>query len=47
MPDFRKSQNLKRRLYDSGISNVPMPSVIRPIEEKIGISQPFREFEGG
>lgn len=32
--------SLKKRLYDSGISNVPMPSVKRPIEEKIS-SQPF------
>ena len=28
------------RLYDSGISNIPMPSVKRPIEEKIS-SKPF------
>jgi hypothetical protein len=39
-PDFRKRNDLKKRLYDSGISNVPMPSVKRPIEEKIS-SMPF------
>jgi hypothetical protein len=40
VPDLSKRNELKRRLYDSGISNVPMPSVKRPIEEKIS-SQPF------
>lgn len=40
IPDPNKRNELKRRLYDSGISNVPMPSVKRPIEEKIS-SQPF------
>lgn len=40
VPDPSKRNDLKRRLYDSGISNVPMPSVKRPIEEKIS-SQPF------
>jgi len=32
--------DLKRRLYDSGISNIPMPSVKRPIEENIS-ARPF------
>jgi hypothetical protein len=40
MPDPNKGNDLKRRLYDSGISNVPMPSVKRPIEENIS-SKPF------
>jgi hypothetical protein len=31
---------LKKRLYDQGISNVPMPSVKRPIEENIS-SRPY------
>jgi len=31
---------LKKRLYDSGISNVPMPSVKRPIEDMIS-STPY------
>jgi len=31
---------LKARLYDSGISNNPMPSVKRPIEENIS-TKPF------
>ena len=35
MPDQSKANELKRRLYDSGISNIPMPSVKRPIEENI------------
>jgi hypothetical protein len=35
MPDPSKASELKRRLYDSGISNIPMPSVKRPIEENI------------
>jgi len=40
VPDPSKKNELKRRLYDSGISNIPMPSVKRPIEEKIS-SRPF------
>jgi len=40
VPDINKSMTLKKRLYDSGISNIPMPSVKRPIEEKIS-SKPF------
>jgi hypothetical protein len=40
MPDPRKKDELKRRLYDSGISNIPMPSVKRPAEEFIS-SRPF------
>ncbi len=40
MPDRTKKNDLKRRLYDSGISNIPMPSVKRPIEENIS-SRPF------
>ena len=33
LPDPAKRSELKKRLYDSGISNVPMPSVKRPIED--------------
>lgn len=40
MPDPNRRQELKRRLYDSGISNIPMPSVKRPIEENIS-SKPY------
>jgi hypothetical protein len=40
IPDPSKKDELKRRLYDSGISNIPMPSVKRPIEENIS-SKPF------
>jgi len=40
VPDQAKRNDLKRRLYDSGISNIPMPSVKRPIEENIS-SRPF------
>lgn len=40
VPDPNKSNILRSRLYDSGISNIPMPSVKRPIEEKIS-SKPF------
>jgi len=40
MPDPNKKNQLKSRLYDTGISNVPMPSVKRPIEETIS-SRPF------
>jgi len=40
MPDPNKRNELKRRLYDSGISNIPMPSVKRPIEENIA-SKPY------
>lgn len=40
VPDKSKRHELKKRLYDSGISNVPMPSVKRPIEEKVS-SLPF------
>ena len=39
-PDWSKSNALKARLYDSGISNNPMPSVKRPIEENIS-TKPF------
>ena len=38
--DRAKKNELKRRLYDSGISNVPMPSVKRPIEENMS-ARPF------
>jgi hypothetical protein len=38
--DKAKKNELKRRLYDSGISNVAMPSVKRPIEENIS-GRPF------
>jgi hypothetical protein len=34
-PDPSKKNDLKRRLYDSGISNIPMPSVDREIEKNI------------
>jgi hypothetical protein len=40
IPEPNKGSELRRRLYDSGISNVPMPSVKRPIEENIS-SKPF------
>lgn len=39
-PDMRKANELQRRLYDSGISHIPMPSVKRPIEDNIS-SRPF------
>lgn len=35
--DSRKKTDLKNRLYDSGISYYPMPSVVRPIETNSGI----------
>jgi len=35
-----KKNALKGRLFDSGISNVPMASVKRPIEESIS-SKPY------
>jgi hypothetical protein len=35
-----KRKQLQSRLYDSGISNIPMPSVKRPIEDKIS-AKPF------
>jgi hypothetical protein len=40
VPDANKRHELKKRLYDSGISNIPMPSVKRPIEEHIS-SKPY------
>jgi len=40
VPDWSKNNALKARLYDSGISNNPMPSVKRPIEENIS-TKPF------
>jgi hypothetical protein len=40
MGDKAKRNELKRRLYDNGISNIPMPSVKRPIEENLS-SRPF------
>lgn len=40
MPDYGKIGQLRSRLYDSGISNNPMPSVKRPIEEHIS-TKPF------
>jgi len=39
VPDPNKSNILRSRLYDSGISNIPMPSVKRPIEDKISAKQ--------
>jgi hypothetical protein len=38
MPDPSKKNDLKKRLNDSGISNIPMPSVKREIEENISSS---------
>jgi hypothetical protein len=38
--DPSKRNDLKKRLYDSGISNIPMPSVKRPIEDHIS-SRPY------
>jgi len=40
VPDPSKKNDLKRRLYDSGISNIPMPSVDREIEKNIS-SKPY------
>lgn len=33
----KKKVDLKKRLYDSGISYYPMPSVVRPIETNSGV----------
>jgi hypothetical protein len=38
--NLMKRKQLQSRLYDSGISNIPMPSVKRPIEDKIS-AKPF------
>lgn len=38
--DPAKRNELKKRLYDSGISNIPMPSVKRPLEQNIS-SKPY------
>lgn len=38
--DPSQKNQLKNRLYDSGISNIPMPSVKRPIEANIS-SRPY------
>lgn len=35
--DFKKKNDLKKRLYESGISYFPMPSVVRPIETNSGM----------
>ena len=32
-PDLMKKRLLLNRLYDTGISNVPLPSVERPLEK--------------
>jgi len=40
VPDMNKKYELKRRQYDTGVSNVPLPSVKRPIEEHIS-SKPY------
>lgn len=40
IPDPSKKNELKKRLYDSGISNIPMPSVKRPLEQNIS-SKPY------
>jgi hypothetical protein len=40
IPDPTKKNDLKKRLYDSGISNIPMPSVKRPLEQNIS-SKPY------
>jgi hypothetical protein len=35
--DLKRKTDLKKRLYDSGISYYPMPSVVRPIETNTGV----------
>lgn len=35
--EMKKKNDLKKRLYDSGISYYPMPSVVRPIETNSGV----------
>lgn len=35
--EFKKKIDLKKRLYESGISYFPMPSVVRPIETNSGL----------
>jgi len=35
--DMKRKTDLKKRLYDSGISYYPMPSVVRPIEANSGV----------
>ena len=39
-PDILKKRLLMNRLYDTGISNVPLPSVERPLE-KMASSRPY------
>lgn len=39
-PDQLKKRMLLNRLYDTGISNVPLPSVERPLE-KLASTRPY------
>jgi hypothetical protein len=39
-PDLMKKRLLLNRLYDTGVSNVPLPSVERPLE-KMASARPF------
>lgn len=39
-PDMLKKRLLLNRLYDTGISNVPLPSVERPLE-KMASTRPY------
>jgi hypothetical protein len=39
-PDQLKKRLLMNRLYDTGISNVPLPSVDRPLE-KMASTRPY------
>ena len=39
-PDLMKKRMLLNRLYDTGVSNVPLPSVERPLE-KLASTRPY------
>ena len=39
-PDQMKKHILMNRLYDTGVSNVPLPSVERPLE-KMASTRPY------
>ena len=39
-PDQMKKRMLLNRLYDTGVSNVPLPSVERPLE-KLASTRPY------
>ena len=39
-PDLLKKRLLMNRLYDTGVSNVPLPSVERPLE-KLASTRPY------